>query len=193
MHLKNKAILLSSLILISLLTVTRPVHAFCAGALVKEIQQIAQNPEVIEAVKRADANPVSQAAILEIDQRWIAQKGKIKEADQILANQTSRFLANEMSKKAYFREAILTGKRGETLAMNDLTSDYWQGDEDKFIEIFDSNIPSRKPDSYISRARWDNSTSAMIAQISVPVYDGTTMIGTLTVGVDLKRVPAHNH
>lgn len=77
--------------------------------------------------------------------------------------------------------------------MNQITSDYWQGDEEKFLGIFDTNIPSRKPDSYISRARWDESSKAMIAQVSVPVYDGDSMIGTLTVGVDLKRVPHPNH
>jgi len=49
------------------------------------------------------------------------------------------------------------------------------------------------PDSHISRTRWDDSTQAMIAQVSVPVYDGDNMIGVLTVGVDLKRVPHPNH
>ncbi|MEQ8426137.1 MAG: hypothetical protein RIA63_15565, partial [Cyclobacteriaceae bacterium] len=99
----------------------------------------------------------------------------------------------EINRKVYFKEVILTGNQGETLAMNKVTTDFWQGNEEKFLEIFDSHVPSRKPDSFISRARWDDSTKAMIAKVSVPVYDGESMIGTLTVGVDLKRVPHPNH
>ena len=193
MCLTNKVIFMCGLVMISLFTVAQPTHAFCAGTLIKEIQQIAQKPEVIEEIKRANSNQLSQAAILAIDKRWIAKKGKIREAEIIITNKASMVLATEVNKTNYFREAILTGKRGETVAMNRVTSDYWQGDEEKFIEIYDSNVPSRKPDSYISRARWDESTVTMISQVSVPVYDGMNMIGTLTIGVDLKRVPAHKH
>ena len=98
-----------------------------------------------------------------------------------------------VNKQSYFTEAILTGNQGETVAMNITTSDYWQGDEEKFTVVFDTNKPSRKPDHHISRARWDDSSKTMISQVSVPVYDGDNMIGTLTMGVDLKRVPHTNH
>lgn len=189
----KRIITFCGLALISMISAARPVHAFCAGALIKEIQNIAQHTEIVEAVKQANARKPSQENILELDKRWIERMGKIPEAQEILANRTSALLITEMNKRSYFREAILTGKLGETIAMNLVTSDYWQGDEEKFTEIFDANVPSRKPDSHVSRARWDESTSAMISQVSVPVYEAGLMIGTLTVGVDLKRVPPQNH
>lgn len=176
-----------------LLAVSGQAHAFCAGAMVKEIQAIAAIKEIVEAVRAANSKQLSKDAILELDARWINTQGKLPEAQDILKSRISALLAMEMNKKNYFKEAILTGNQGETLAMNTITTDYWQGDEDKFLKIFDTHVPSRKPDSHISRARWDDSTKAMIAQVSVPVYDGDTMIGTLTVGVDLKRVPHPNH
>lgn len=168
-------------------------HAFCAGALVKEIQALAKQTEIVEAVKLANQNPPLPEDLHALDARWIAAKGQVPEAKQILDSTASVFLAKEMEKRIYFKEAILTGKLGETIAVNGVASDYWQGDEEKFTEIFDTNLPSRKPDSYFSRARWDKSSKSMISQISVPVYDGQIMIGTLTVGVDLKRVPHQNH
>jgi hypothetical protein len=168
-------------------------HAFCAGTLIKEIKSIAAKPEVIEAVKASNARQLSKDQVIALDEKWIKLKGRLPEADQIKNSKVSALLTSEMNRQSYFKEAILTGNQGETVAMNIVTTDYWQGDEEKFTAIFDTNLPSRKPDSHISRARWDDSTKAMIAQVSVPVYDGDYMIGTLTVGVDLKRVPHPNH
>lgn len=168
-------------------------YAFCAGTLIKEIKALANKPEVIEAVKASNARQLGKERIMELDERWIKLKGRLPEADQIMNSKVSALLTAAMNKQSYFKEAILTGNQGETVAMNMVTTDYWQGDEEKFTAIFDTNLPSRKPDSHISRARWDDSTKAMIAQVSVPVYDGDYMIGTLTVGVDLKRVPHPNH
>lgn len=188
-----KTIALNALGIIVFALASNSAYAFCAGAIVKEIQVIAKHKEVIDAVKHANAHPLSEAKMLALDARWIESKGKLAEAEQILASPASEFLIRAMASRSYFKEAILTGKRGETVAMNLVTSDYWQGDEEKFTEIFDANLPSRKPDSYISRARWDESTNSMISQVSVPVYDGRIMVGTLTVGIDLKRVPPENH
>jgi hypothetical protein len=168
-------------------------YAFCAGTLIKEIKALANKPEVIEAVKASNARQLGKERIMELDEKWIKLKGRLPEADQIMNSKVSALLTAAMNKQSYFKEAILTGNQGETVAMNMVTTDYWQGDEEKFTAIFDTNLPSRKPDSHISRARWDDSTKAMIAKVSVPVYDGDYMIGTLTVGVDLKRVPHPNH
>ncbi|WP_394673219.1 hypothetical protein [Limnobacter sp.] len=181
------------LLLIVLFLASSGAYAFCAGTLIKEIKAIAASPEVIETVKAANSRQLSKAQIMELDRKWIKLKGRLPEAEQIKGSKVSALLSQEMNRQSYFKEAILTGNQGETVAMNIVTSDYWQGDEEKFTAIFDTNLPSRKPDSHISRARWDDSTKAMIAQVSVPVYDGENMIGTLTVGVDLKRVPHPNH
>ncbi len=181
------------LLFMALVFASTNAYAFCAGTLIKEIKSIAAKPEIIEAVKASNARQLSKEQVLELDEKWIKLKGRLPEADQIKNSKASAVLATEMKMQSYFKEAILTGNQGETVAMNIVTTDYWQGDEEKFTAIFDTNLPSRKPDSHISRARWDDSTKAMIAQVSVPVYDGDHMIGTLTVGVDLKRVPHPNH
>lgn len=181
------------LLFVALFLASANAYAFCAGTLIKEIKSIAAKPEIIEAVKASNARLLSKEQVQELDEKWIKLKGRLPEADQIKNSKASAVLATEMKMQSYFKEAILTGNQGETVAMNIVTTDYWQGDEEKFTAIFDTNLPSRKPDSHISRARWDDSTKAMIAQVSVPVYDGDYMIGTLTVGVDLKRVPHPNH
>lgn len=185
--------LVAVLMLLGLNVFSAPAHAFCAGKMIKEIQSIAALPEIILAVKEHNAKQITMQHILEVDQRWIAEKGQVPEAAALLANPVSGLLRTLVNGKTFFREAILTGNQGANVAINQLTTDYWQGDEDKFQAVFDNQYPSRKPDSHISRARWDESTKAMIAQVSVPVMDGKIMIGTLTLGVDLKRIPEHKH
>ncbi|MCE2744397.1 MAG: PDC sensor domain-containing protein [Burkholderiales bacterium] len=189
----NAALAYLGLFSLALLFASANAHAFCAGTLIKEIKAIAAKPEIIEAVKTSNARRLSKEQVIALDEKWIKLHGQLPEADQIKNSKTSALLASEVNRQSYFKEAILIGSLGETVAMNIVTSDYWQGDEDKFTAIFDTNLPSRKPDSHISRTRWDDSTQAMIAQVSVPVYDGDNMIGVLTVGVDLKRVPHPNH
>ena len=181
------------LVAMLLIGLTNTVHAFCAGALIKEIQRIAQLPEIIAAAKVSNSRQLAKTYILEIDSRWIRLNGNVPEADVIQSADASRLLIAAVNKHAYFTEAILTGNQGETVGMNMTTTDYWQGDEEKFTAIYDSNKPSRKPDHHISRARWDESSKTMISQVSVPVYDGDEMVGTLTMGVDLKQVPHTNH
>ena len=190
---KGFAQLATVLMWLGLVLFSAPTHAFCAGKLIKEIQAIANQPEIILAVKEHNAKNLTMQHILEVDQRWLAEKGQVPEAAALLGSPISRLLRAVISGKTYFREAILTGNQGANVAINQLTTDYWQGDEEKFQAIFDTQYPSRKPDSHISRARWDESTKAMIAQVSVPVMDGKTMIGTLTLGVDLKRIPEYKH
>ena len=185
--------LLMCIFAVLMLGATNTAHAFCAGALIKEIQRIAQLPEIIAAAKVSNSRQLAKTYILEIDSRWIRLNGNVPEADVIQSADASRLLIAAVNKHAYFTEAILTGNQGETVGMNMTTTDYWQGDEEKFTAIYDSNKPSRKPDHHISRARWDESSKTMISQVSVPVYDGDEMVGTLTMGVDLKQVPHTNH
>jgi hypothetical protein len=87
--------------------------------------------------------------------------------------------------KPYFIETILTDNQGANVAITDLTSDYWQGDEPKFVKAFaDGNGAD-----YIARPKKDDSTGQVISQVSVPVMDGGVAIGTLTMGVNLKALP----
>ncbi|HEX4842087.1 MAG TPA: hypothetical protein VFV57_00320 [Limnobacter sp.] len=164
-------------------------NAFCVGPIIKQIKAIAADPKVVEAVRKHNAQGLKIEHVQALDDRWLKHKGDLPEAKAMLESDVSKFLSREAAKQSYFKEAILTGRLGENVAMYPVTTDYWQGDEDKFLEIFDNTIPPKKKDHHISRARWDESSKAMIAQVSVGVFDGNQMIGTLTMGVDLKRVP----
>lgn len=74
--------------------------------------------------------------------------------------------------------------QGAHVAMTDKTSDYWQGDEAKFIESYNGG----KGAVHIADVEFDNSTQAYLFQVSVPVKDGNKVIGATTIGIDVDKI-----
>ena len=76
-------------------------------------------------------------------------------------------------------ELILMGSQGETLAAYPLPTDYWQGDESKFINVMADE------QTFIDNMAWDESSQTISAQVSVPVKDASgEMFGVLTAGIE---------
>jgi hypothetical protein len=76
--------------------------------------------------------------------------------------------------------------RGLNVAASSVTSDYWQGDEEKFTATYPLG-----PDAvHISEVEFDESTQTFQAQVSLPVTDPATgaVIGAITIGVAADRL-----
>jgi len=74
---------------------------------------------------------------------------------------------------------FLCDKRGAVVGESPKTSDYWQGDEEKFVECYnrgDGNV-------FIGDLEFDDSTQSYTVQISIPVKDDGKTIGVLIVGI----------
>ena len=81
-------------------------------------------------------------------------------------------------------EVFVTDRRGANIAMTNKTSDYWQGDEDKFTMAF-----SRGRRAYhLDPVSFDESIQAYAVQIALPIYDGDTAIGIIVVTLNLERL-----
>jgi hypothetical protein len=150
-----------------------------------DIKALAADPTLVEAVKAQNAQNLSMEFIQKLDEKWIAAAGKLPEAEAQMSNKAAKVLKAAEKAKPYYKECILTDNKGANVAISELTSDYWQGDEPKFSNAFADG----KGKDYIARPKKDASTGQVIAQVSVPVMDGGKAIGTLTVGVDLTTLP----
>ncbi|MDF3013723.1 MAG: hypothetical protein K0Q78_1927 [Cellvibrio sp.] len=83
-------------------------------------------------------------------------------------------------------EIIITDARGLNVAISDMTSDYWQGDEEKFTEVF-----SKPADTmHFGEINYDESTKRFQLQLSVPLYtkDKLAPLGIMVFGVDVEKV-----
>jgi len=81
----------------------------------------------------------------------------------------------------YFIELFLMGNQGAIIAATNKTTDYWQGDEDKFIKSFNHGEGSVQ----VGKVIYDESSEAFIVQISIPIWDKDRAIGSLTAGINL--------
>jgi hypothetical protein len=161
------------------------VFAGTANDVLPEIKAIAAKPEVIAAVKAQNGTKLTLDAIKALDSKWIAASGNLPEAKTMIESPVSKLLLAAEKSKPYFTETILTDNQGANVAISSMTSDYWQGDEPKFVKAWADG----KGDDYIARAKKDESSGAVVSQVSVPVMDGGKAIGTLTIGVNVQALP----
>jgi hypothetical protein len=92
-----------------------------------------------------------------------------------------RFLKQQVQRSTSFNEAFLTDNQGANVAAFPATSDYWQGDEDKWTNAFNDGDGR----VYIGGLKLDESTNTVAAQVSAPVLDRGKTIGVLVVGVTI--------
>lgn len=138
---------------------------------------------IVAATKTQNARRVALAEVQRLDKAWI--EGKAGDlVKQIITGACADRLRKLASENPAYGESFVMDHQGALVCATQATSDYWQGDEAKFIRAFDSGRGA----VFIDRPRLDASAKANLAQISLPIMDGGKAIGTITVGVDTKRL-----
>jgi len=82
-----------------------------------------------------------------------------------------------LKKKRYITEVFIMDKLGATICAYPTTSDYDQGDEDKWF------VPFTQNKEHISKAEKDQSSGRMQAQVSIAINEDGKSIGVITIGV----------
>jgi len=156
-----------------------------------EIAAFASDPILISAIiaQNATSSAYDQAKIDALDIQWRAEVGAASKPliDATLANAASQYLAGVQDASAgKYTEIFAMDARGLNVAQSTLTSDYWQGDEDKFTASFGAGADS----VHIGEIEQDESTQVFQSQVSVPITDPATgaVIGAITVGVDVSML-----
>lgn len=153
-----------------------------------EILSWAKNPIIVNAVKEANKKAIrSQDEINQLDKKWMATEGIDDWIGSFIRNPCADYLRGLQYKKegrrTLFPEIFVMDKQGCIVAETNKTSDYWQGDEAKFIKSFASG----KGEIFIDEPEFDESSRTYSLQVSVPVMDSDTSlaIGAITVAIDL--------
>lgn len=143
------------------------------------IKEWAASPLLIDAVREQNLKNTALEEIQRIDNEWI--DGKADDlATTLLTNPAGKFLNEKINKNdVLYTEAFLCDSKGAVVGEYPKTTDYWQGDEDKFIQSY-NNGSGR---DYIGALEFDESTQTYSVQVSVPVLDDGKTIGVLVVGL----------
>ncbi len=149
------------------------------------VNQLAKQVRFISAVKKQNAMGLSLDEIKKRDQQWMQDGADSELKISMGSSDIGKFLSNVIKKNSEkYNEMFLTDNQGANVAAYPLTSDYWQGDEAKFIEAFNNGDGK----IYIGKLEFDESTKVNAIQISVPVKYGAKAIGVLVIGVKVDHI-----
>ena len=151
------------------------------AAEAEKLRAIGSDPVIVAAVKAQNAKKTSLDTIKALDAQWVAGKAPALVKQTTTGPCADRLRALVAANRTY-GETFVMDDRGAIVCATAKTSDYWQGDEAKFERAFASG----KGNVFIDRPKYDDSASASIAQISVPVMENDRAIGAITVGIVVK-------
>jgi hypothetical protein len=132
---------------------------------------------------------LTNAEILQLDDQWVRER---EAEDQPLisarlSSPLSIFLLRVQAlSSGIYTEIIVTDNRGLNAGQNVTTSDYWQGDEDKFKKTFEVG-----PDAvFIDKPEFHEATRTWRVQVNMTVTDPSSKekIGSATVDVNLTEM-----
>jgi hypothetical protein len=158
---------------------------------VETLRQQLQQPVTILSVASSNKHHegVQQAEVDKLDEAW---KSEAKSDDQpliaeILSSPLSSYLLYTQAKSAgLFTEIFIMDKFGLNVGQSSVTSDYWQGDEDKFQKTFQVG-----PDAvFIDEPEYDDGTKTWRVQVNLTIVDPASKaaIGAATAEINLTEL-----
>lgn len=152
-----------------------------AFARVTLAKQIAADATIRRAVAAKNAERESRQTIEARDLEWTANPASpMRKAHA--GSDCARRLRELIAKDALVVEAILMDERGANVCVSRETSDYFQGDEDKWKKPFVEGRPA-----FVDEPAFDQSSGTYAVQLSVPVAEGGKRVGALCLTLKVKK------
>lgn len=157
----------------------------------RKIERWKRLPSVEAALIAANkvTKGLSQQEITARDKKWMQAFADNDYGYSVdLVNQPLSAELREIKKQSQdmITEIIVTDKRGVNVAISDMTSDYWQGDEAKFSQAYGKPAHS----IIFGDINYDESTKRFQVHLSVPLYTAKKFepLGVMIFGVDVEKV-----
>lgn len=151
-----------------------------------EVRAKLADPMISAAIKDANAANFSltPAQIQALDGEWQADVAKSSALVKGVAESTLSSVLRDFvgASGGTITEVILMDAKGLNVAVSDVTSDYWQGDEDKFLRTFAVGPGA----IHFSEVEFDESSQSYQLQVSFTITDPASGlgIGAATIGLN---------
>lgn len=158
------------------------------AALIPNLKgQILRQTVVVESVKVQNKKKMSMEVIQSIDLEWKKTAGISAIMKTYLFNDCAKKLREIQSNFKYIAEIFVMDNQGAIVCETDITSDFWQGDEDKWKKSFLNGGAD-----FIDKPKFDESTQAYLVQVSLPIFEDQKRklkpVGAVTIGIDLDEL-----
>ena len=149
---------------------------------------LARVPNIREVAAEGNKRPFDQHAALELDRRWRSDRAGVSRESGVLESAASRFLADLTRNDSVKREILVTDRHGRLVAASNITSDYFQADEDWWQEAFDGGHGRVS----VTDVRRDESAGVYAFEIAVPVPapTGDELAGVMKIVLDSREMLA---
>jgi len=138
-----------------------------------------------------NAEKVALEAIKKIDKKWMAAEDELPIQKTRTSNTCAKALLKILSgHKKVIAEAFVMDNQGALVGSSGITSDYWQGDEAKWKNSFNS----AKGGLDVGKVKRDRSTDTVGQQVSLPIINAKgKVIGAVTWGIVVSNLKQSNN
>ena len=152
----------------------------------EKLREMGKEPELAKAVETQNTKKLTPVQVIETDKQWMAKDPKIESlVRELMNNDCAKHLKTHLAKDAAYVEFIVMDQLGANVCITSRTSDYWQGDEDKWRKSYANG----KGGTDVSAPLYDESAKAWVVQVSVPVVDEKKkVIGAVCVGLKVDEL-----
>jgi hypothetical protein len=142
---------------------------------------MARDEGLVQFVAAKNQKGETAAEIQQHDARWkTGGDGALRK--DLAGNACAQRLRDLVKSDPFVLEAILMDRQGANVCITHDTSDYWQGDEAKWIKPV-----SERQEAFVDDPAFDQSAQAYAIQISVPVSQGGSTIGALCLTLKVPK------
>lgn len=153
--------------------------------VLQDVQKLQKNDIIISKIKERNSAhaDLTQADIDKLDSAWRAEikDDNFNVIKALLNSDASKELVKvKDASEGVYGEIFIMDNKGLNVAISDITSDYWQGDEAKWKQTYLDG----KDTLHMSDVEFDESVQAFTVQISAPLLDESgNPIGAVTFGI----------
>ncbi len=152
------------------------------GVKIRFATHMAFNPSIIRAVEAQNSSQLALAEIKQRDEVWKNADGATEPLiHEVTTNDVARYFQRRVENNSAIDEVFLTDNQGANVAAYPPTSDYWQGDEEKWTASYNNG----RGKVFIGPLEFDDSTQKTQVQISAPIFSNDQTIGVLVLGVSV--------
>lgn len=143
------------------------------------------NAVVVSEVEKQNSKKIPLEKIKQIDKEWSSSEEPLPIQDEKMSNPCAKELQKLVKDNSAIVEVFVMDDQGANVGQNNLTSDYWQGDEAKWQNSFNKGQGGLD----VGEAKFDRSANAVIQQISIPIHNAEgKVVGAITYGIAIDKV-----
>ena len=149
-------------------------------AEVERVRQWGLDSALIGLVRAQNAKKVPLSRLRSLDIGWVMNPERDIQLHRLMNNDCAKRLKVLDRGDAMYRESFVMDDQGALVCTTHETTDYWQGDEEKWLRAFNEAHGA----VFVADPERDESTKTVLVQVNVPVMDGNVAIGVITAGLD---------